>query len=96
MRRRERNLRAKLGLPQGLLERVSKQARPKVRPTAGVRPAAGGLVEPVSRREARKIAPDGVRSGTRRTQSGESQPNSPKPRRGGGNASALAVRSRTP
>jgi probable rRNA maturation factor len=38
MRRRERNLRARLGLPQGLIERVSKQARPKVRPTVGGTP----------------------------------------------------------
>jgi probable rRNA maturation factor len=38
---------------------------------------------PASQREATRIAPDGVRGGTRRTQSGESAPISPKPRRGG-------------
>ena len=40
MHRRERTLRAKLGLPQGLIERASTRPAPKVRRTAGVRPPA--------------------------------------------------------
>jgi probable rRNA maturation factor len=44
MARRERQLRARLGLPQGLIERssTSRKLRPKVRRTAGARPTAGG------------------------------------------------------
>ena len=92
MHRRERQLRAQLGLPQGLIERAStkRAARPKVRLVLGDR------IERASRREARRIAPDGVRSGTRRTQSGVSTPNSQKPHRGGGNLSARSTRSRKP
>lgn len=37
MRRRERQLRAQLGLPQGLIERASQPTPPRVRPTAGGR-----------------------------------------------------------
>lgn len=88
MQRRERSLRASLGLPQGLIERsqAKRESRPKPRPTAGG----------ASRRDARKIAPDGVRRGTRRTQSGESMPQSAKPRRGARNAPAHAARSVRP
>ncbi len=71
MQRRERILRARFGLPQGLIERAS-------------------------RREAGKIAPDGVRRGTRRTPSGQSKPKSQKPRRGGGSSSAPSTRRRRP
>ncbi len=39
MRRRERDLRAQLGLPQGLIERTGEHARPKARRIAGARPA---------------------------------------------------------
>jgi len=55
-----------------------------------------GLIERASRRDARILAPDGVRRGTRRTQSGESQPHSSEPRRGGGSASAPSARRRKP
>ncbi len=51
---------------------------------------------PASRREATKIAPDGVRRGTRRTPSGESAPIFRKPRRGDGNAPAHEARRRRP
>ncbi|HKN22638.1 MAG TPA: rRNA maturation RNase YbeY [Terracidiphilus sp.] len=67
MQRREHSLRARLGLPLGLIERAS-------------------------RRDAGKLAPDGVRRGTRRTQSGGRKPNSQKPRRGDGNAPASSTR----
>jgi hypothetical protein len=91
MQRRERSLRARLGLPQGLIERTSpgQSASPKPRPTAGGAGAA-------SRRDARELAPDGVGRGTRPTQSGESTPQSRKPRRGVGNMHAGAARSRKP
>ncbi len=68
---RERKLRARLGLAQGLIERAS-------------------------RREAGKVALDGVRRGTRRTQSGESKPESQKPRKGGGSSSAPSTRRARP
>jgi probable rRNA maturation factor len=44
MRRRERSLRAKLGLPQGLIERsrAKRESRPKPRLAASARPAASG------------------------------------------------------
>jgi hypothetical protein len=85
MQRRERSLRARLGLPQGLIERTStgRSARPKPRPTVGA----------ASRRDATKIAPDGVRRGTRRTPSGDSKPKSPKPRRGEKAAPTRSARS---
>jgi probable rRNA maturation factor len=94
MQRRERSLRARLGLPQGLIERASpgQSTRPKPRPATSGRSTAGAA----SRRDARKLAPDGVWRGTRRTQSGESRLNSRKPRRGAGNAPARAARSVKP
>ena len=87
MARRERRLRAQFHLPLGLIERSSPHpsSRPKRGRTAGV-----------SRREATKIAPDGVRSGTRRTQSGESNPITPKPRRGGRTIATPFFRSAQP
>jgi probable rRNA maturation factor len=87
MHRRERTLRKRLGLPQGLIERaeIDRGSHPKPRRTAGR----------ASRRDAREIAPDEVRRGTRRTQSGESAPDFPKPRRGGGNTPST-VRSARP
>lgn len=105
MHRRERELRAQLGLPLGLIERgrTERESRPKLRRTAGAR-----RTQRASRSDARKIAPDGVRRGTRgprgpvfgpwgetrRTQSGVTAPDSRKPRRGGGNASTFSTRSR--
>jgi probable rRNA maturation factor len=88
MQRRERLLRARLKLPQGLIERVlfQREFRPKTRPTAEV----------ASRRDPGKITPDGVRRGTWQPQPGEGQPNSRKHRRGAGNASSLPVRRRNP
>lgn len=71
MQRRERSLRARLGLPLGLIERAS-------------------------RRDVGKLAPDGVRRRTRRTQSGGRKPNAQKPRRGDGNAPASSTRSARP
>jgi len=91
MRRREQILRQRLGLPFGLVERnqTERKSHPKTRPTAGGATRA-------SRRDARKIAPDGVRRGTQRTQSGESNPKSGKPRRGGASSSSRATRSARP
>jgi len=85
MQRRERSLRERLGLPQGLIERsrTEPESSPKSRPTEGA----------ASRTEARKLAPDGVRRGTRRTQSGEGTPGARKPRRGEGSKPAPSTRS---
>jgi probable rRNA maturation factor len=84
MEKRERTLRARLGLPLGLIERTA-SAQPV--PPKGCPTACG------SRRDATKIAPDGVRRGTRRTQSGESRPIFRKPRRGERTAPTRSTRS---
>jgi hypothetical protein len=86
MARRERQLRASLRLPQGLIERTHNEPLPKSRPTTRAE----------SRRDVRKLAPDEVRRGTRRTQSGESVPIATKPRRGGGIAPTPSSRSGRP
>jgi len=91
MHRREQILRQRLGLPFGLIERNQTECKshPKIRPIAGG--ATRG-----SRRDAGKLAPDGVRRGTRRTQFGESNAKSGKPRRGGASSSSRATRSARP
>jgi hypothetical protein len=100
MARRELQLRARLGLPQGLIERthkntviLSESPRRRVEGPASPKRSKNRVV---SRREAQKIAPDAVLRTKRRTQSGESVPIVRKPRRDGGNAPAKSTRSVRP
>jgi hypothetical protein len=126
MARRERLLRAKLKLPQGLIERTEAQptgrsAKELMSPTLSpdsktqvLRLSAlaqddkkdrtpNKIAAPTvaraavaSRREAGNLAPDEVRRGTRRTQSGESNPIARKPRRGDRNPRTKSARSLRP
>ena len=54
MRRRERLLRSRLGLPSGLIERSGEQAIPKARHAASARPAAARLIKRSQPKSAKK------------------------------------------
>ena len=58
MARRERQLRARLGLPQGLIDRNSahQSLRPKDRRTAGARPTAGGVPDGRANKKRKQVS----------------------------------------